>query len=66
MIEYKGYYIKNDKLVPRHLRIVTTGRGGKIPDALEGIFTSLGLAKTAIDTYVGERDAKAVSKGGNK
>lgn len=49
--EYKGYYIKPHSAYPASLVIVTTGQGGKIPQVMEGIFTSRGLAMEVIDLY---------------
>lgn len=52
MREYKGYYIKPDKQFPNNCVIVTTGRGGKIPNILDGLFTSVQTAANAIDKYL--------------
>lgn len=58
MTEHKGYYIKQNKVTPQHYIIVTTGRGGKIPLSLEGIFTSSKLAAEAIDRYLSTKAGK--------
>lgn len=51
MISYKGYLIKpHSKFQASHV-IVTEGRGGKIPKMLEGMFTSVGVARSLIDKY---------------
>jgi hypothetical protein len=68
MIEYKGYYIKQNKQIPSHYEVVTVGRGGKIPDILSGFFTSLTIARASIDRYLeiknkGKEDGKTLSKG---
>jgi len=54
--EYKGYQIKPHKEIPTNYIVVTEGKGGKIPNALSGLFTSTGVAKTNIDSYL-ERKA---------
>ena len=50
IVEYKGYQIKPSPLSPKSCIIVTSGRGGKIPDVMNGMFTSIGIAKSIIDT----------------
>lgn len=64
-VVYKGYYIKPHKAHPNNVVISTSGIGGKIPDILGGLFTSTGVAKNAIDTYLEgkTRSAEKVSKG---
>ena len=52
MIEYEGYQIKPHKEFPSNVIIVTAGRGGKIPNVLDGLFTSGLVAKEAIDRYL--------------
>ena len=64
MISHKDYYIKPSTLNPKSYIVVTTGRGGKIPDVLSGMFTSISYAKYVIDTYIEVRDAKKISKSG--
>lgn len=67
MVQYKEYYIKPSTLHPKSYIVVTTGRGGKIPDVLSGMFTSIGYAKHVIDTYIEikeYRDAKKINKSG--
>lgn len=56
MINYKGYYVKTHPSFPGSFIIVTEGRGGKIPDAMKGLFTSIGTAKILIDSYTDRRD----------
>lgn len=58
-MQYKGYFVKSDKAFPSMLVITTTGRGGKIPSVMEGMFTSFGDAKHVIDAYT---EGKDVSK----
>lgn len=50
--EYKGYQIKPSKENPSSYIVVTEGRGGKIPKVLDGLFTSMGIAKDRIDSYL--------------
>jgi hypothetical protein len=63
MIEYQGFAIKPAKIVSTSYEVYVPGRGGKLPKALEGLFTSVGVAKTSIDKYlqVGTH-AKAINK----
>lgn len=67
IVEYKGYQIKPNPQSPKTYLVVTSGRGGKIPDVLSGMFTSVGVAKGIIDGYVESKEepsGKKVSKGG--
>lgn len=50
--EYKGYQIKPHKQYPNNVVVVTAGRGGKIPDVLDTLFTTRQYAKDAIDLYL--------------
>lgn len=56
MREYKEYQIKPDKQYPSHYVIVTAGRGGKIPNVLSGLFTSVKIGMDAIDKYLIGKD----------
>lgn len=56
--EHSGYLIKPLQNSPSVFYIVTAGRGGKIPDALNGMYTSTGLAKKAIDKYLATKPPK--------
>lgn len=49
---YEGYDIKPHKEVPTSYIVVTSGKGGKIPNVLDGMFTSRAVAKDKIDTYL--------------
>ena len=49
---YRGYLIKPHKEFPTSLTIATEGKGGKIPDIFQGLFTSLGTCKVEIDKYL--------------
>lgn len=58
MIHYEGYDIKPHKQNPTCYIVVTSGRGGKIPNMLDGLFTSPVYAKLAIDTYLAGKPKK--------
>lgn len=58
MIEYREYQIKAHKEWPSLLVIVTAGKGGKIPNVLDGLFTSVAVAKERIDSYLENRIKK--------
>lgn len=60
MIIYKGYQVKVHKELPMHHIIVTDGVGGKIPNALTGMFTSQTTATTEIDKYLETKTKKEV------
>lgn len=70
MTIYENYQIKPSQHQPMSLIIVTDGRGGKIPACLEGMFTSVNIAKNAIDAYLtqkesdGKKSNKTVAKSG--
>ena len=49
---YRGYLIKPHPQFPVSFTVATEGRGGKIPDMLSGLFTSLGTVKNAVDQYL--------------
>jgi hypothetical protein len=50
-MEYKGYIIKSHNKSPNLKVIVTSGRGGKIPDAFSGAHMSNGACMKLIDGY---------------
>lgn len=52
IISYNGYDIKPHKEVPTNYIVVTSGKGGKIPNVLDGLFTTTVYAKEAIDKYL--------------
>lgn len=56
--EYKGYLIKPAFKSPTSYCVATAGQGGKIPAVLNGLFTSVGIAKEIIDAYVEEKEVK--------
>lgn len=55
---YKGYLIKPNKQMPSSYCVATAGQGGKIPAVLEGLFTSVGIAKIEIDAYLMSKEVK--------
>lgn len=56
IIEYQNYLIKPHPLNPKSYLIVTSGKGGKIPDVMTGMFTSIGIAKQLIDSYIEKKE----------
>lgn len=60
MKEYRGYIIKADKTHPSNCVIVTAGRGGKIPNVLDGLFTSVRVGMQAVDKYLMGKPEKDV------
>lgn len=66
---YKGYLITTSKEFPPLLYVATEGKGGKVPNVLASLFTSVGMAKIQIDKYLetkGKTDAKTGDEGGGK
>lgn len=61
ILEYKGYQIKPHKEHPMNYIAVTSGKGGKIPDILGGMFTSPALIKRMIDDYLEGKPEKATN-----
>lgn len=55
---YNGYDIKPHKEIPTSYIIVTSGKGGKIPAVMEGLFTSVTYAKTVVDKYLASKPVK--------
>jgi hypothetical protein len=49
---YSGYQIKPVKETPTLYHVVTDGKGGKIPNVLDSMFTTRQYAKDAIDSYL--------------
>ncbi len=58
IIKYKGYDIKPPINLPMSYIIVTSGKGGKIPDILNGMYTHPTLAKRDIDKYLDSKPVK--------
>lgn len=67
-MDYKGYLIKPSKNNPKCFTIATEGRGGKIPNVMEGMFTSRGAAMQIVDLYLEskEKNVKQNDKEGSK
>lgn len=61
--EYQGYYIKPHREHPSCYVVVTTGKGGKIPECLSGMFTSKTIAKVEIDLYLSTKPVKDKTNG---
>lgn len=59
---YKDYQIKPHKEYPGTLIIVTDGKGGKIPDCMAGMFTSVKICQKLIDDYLAAKEANDVKK----
>jgi hypothetical protein len=68
-MEYKGYLITPASTGAKCYSIATAGRGGKIPDVMQGVFTSTGVAMQTVDIYLEGKekkvktDAEETSKG---
>lgn len=58
MDTHKGYIIKMYDKSPSLKVIVTEGRGGKIPKELGGMYTTTGLAREAINSYLDKKGGK--------
>ena len=59
---HKGFQIKPHKQYPNNYIVVTDGKGGKIPNVLDTMFTSRGLAKEEIDKYLEGKPEKVNEK----
>lgn len=57
-MEYKNYIIKPSVDSPTLYNVATAGQGGKIPNVLDSLFTSIGIAKDTIDAYLGQKELK--------
>lgn len=55
---YEGYEIKPAKDMPTSYIVVTAGKGGKIPNVLNGMYTTPNYAKEAIDKYLASKPKK--------
>jgi hypothetical protein len=58
MSEYRGYQIKPSPTMPSHYIVVTEGKGGKIPNVLQGMFTNRTIPKGIIDMYLDSKETK--------
>ena len=57
-MNYKGYLIKAYPQSPTLFTVATAGQGGKIPNVLDSLFTSAGIAMSTIDAYLGQKELK--------
>lgn len=57
-MEYKNYIIKPALDCPSLYVVATVGQGGKIPNILDSLFTSTGIAKDTIDSYLVMKELK--------
>jgi len=62
-MEYKGYIIKPHAHLPKSYVVATSGRGGKIPDVMSGMFTAPILIRQIIDTYLDNKEIKDTKNG---
>lgn len=58
IIQHNGYDIKPHRETPTCYIVVTSGKGGKIPNVLDGLFTTPTYAKEAIDNYLNSKAPK--------
>lgn len=58
MTNYRGYIISTNPFSPTLLKVSVEGRGGKIPNMLDGSFTSVGYVKELIDNYLSQQETK--------
>lgn len=66
MIAYRGYLIGHSKSNPKCFTVATEGRGGKIPNKLDGMFTHIGFVKNLIDMYVDSKPKKEIKDADQK
>jgi len=62
MISYNGFAIKPHRQYPNSYEITKEGNGGSIPEVFDTLFTSIGIAKSFIDSYVERRGAKPYAR----
>lgn len=55
---YNGYDVKPAKETPSNYIVVTSGKGGKIPNILGGLYTTPQYAFDAIDKYLETKPKK--------
>ena len=60
-MNYKGYLITPTKGLGSAYEIVTAGQGGKIPNIMNGLFTSRGTAMQVIDSYLESKESAVKS-----
>ena len=56
--QHQGYDIKPAKETPNNYIVVTSGKGGKIPNILSGLYTTPTYAVEAIDKYLETKPKK--------
>lgn len=62
-MEYKGYLINPSTTGAKCYSISTAGRGGKIPDLMQGVFTAKHVAMQLIDSYLESKEKKGKTDG---
>jgi hypothetical protein len=55
---HEGYQIKPSKVISTAYIVVTDGKGGKIPNVLSGMFSSVTEAVKSIDLYLSAKELK--------
>lgn len=60
-MNYKGYLITPTKGLSSAYEIATAGQGGKIPNIMNGLFTSRGTAIQVIDSYLESKESAVKS-----
>lgn len=58
IVKYMGFLIQSVNASPGLFSVAVEGRGGRIPDKLQGFYTSVGLVKERIDAYLGSAGGK--------
>lgn len=56
---YRGFILKADINMPNIIRVVTEGKGGRIPNLLSGMFSSRTEAIKRIDLYLEGKGKKS-------
>lgn len=69
-MNYKGFIINSSPISPSLYKVATEGQGGKIPNILQGLFTSKDVAIQSIDIYLNTQkeneNGKTTTKRGAK
>lgn len=69
-MNHRGYLISTHPLSPNLYKVATEGQGGKIPNVLDGKFTSPTVAMEHIDNYLdtikGRTNGKTTAKNGGQ
>lgn len=61
-MNYRGYIISHADRSPSLVRVATEGQGGKIPTALQGLFTHPAQVMQMIDAYLDDQKGKTNGK----